>query len=37
MSLTYRSLKSAKPKQSVYRIRDASGDAELKRFGVTLL
>jgi integrase len=36
MSLTDRSLKSAKPKQSVYRIRDASGDAELKGFGVTV-
>jgi integrase len=36
MSLTDRSLKSAKPKQSVYRIRDASGDAELKGFGVTI-
>ena len=36
MSLTDRTLKAAKPKQTVYRIRDASADPELKGFGITV-
>lgn len=36
MSLTDRALKNAKPKQTVYRIRDTSADPELKGFGVTI-
>jgi integrase len=36
MSLTDRALKNAKPKPTVYRIRDASADPELKGLGVTI-
>ena len=36
MSLTDRALKNAKSKPTVYRIRDASADPELKGFGVTI-
>jgi integrase len=36
MSLTDRSLKNLKPKDSVYRVRDAGNDPELKGFGITI-
>lgn len=36
MALTDRTLKNAKPKETVYRIRDVSTDPELKGFGVTI-
>lgn len=36
MALTDRTLKNAKSKTTVYRIRDISGDPELKGFGVTI-
>ncbi|MBT4933958.1 MAG: integrase arm-type DNA-binding domain-containing protein [Rhodospirillaceae bacterium] len=36
MALSERSLKTAKPKKTVYRIRDVSGDAASKGFGATV-
>ena len=34
MPLSDRTIRNAKPKPSVYRIRDVSGDPELKGFGI---
>jgi hypothetical protein len=36
MALSDKSIRNAKPKASVYRIRDVSGDPELKGFGITI-
>ena len=36
MPLSDRTIRNAKPKRSAYRIRDVSGDPELKGFGVTI-
>jgi integrase len=36
MALSDRTIRNAKPRDSVYRIRDVSGDPELKGFGITV-